>query len=93
MDKTLILGECKWDRDPKDVGILEKLIAKTEKVLPNDGQWKTFYLGFARSGWTSEAVEFAEGSAKKAQGKQWRSTGMLLKSLDQIDEELAKWTI
>ena len=92
MNKTLILGECKWDRHPKDVGILEKLIDKTEKVLPKDGQWEVFYLGFARSGWTNKAIEFAESEAKKAQGKRWKSVGMLLRSLDQIDDELERWT-
>jgi uncharacterized protein len=92
MDKTLILGECKWDRHPKDVGSLEKLIDKTDKVLPKDGQWKVFYLGFARRGWTSNAIEFAIGEAKQAQGKRWQSAGMLLRNLDQIDDELAAWT-
>jgi uncharacterized protein len=92
MDKTLILGECKWDRYPKDVGTLEKLIDKTDKVLPKDGQWKVFYLGFARRGWTSNAIEFAIGEAKQAQGKRWQSAGMLLRNLDQIDDELAAWT-
>lgn len=92
MDKTLILGECKWDRHPKDVGTLEKLIGKTDKILPKDGQWQVFYLGFARSGWTSSAIEFATGDAMKVQGKRWRSVGMLLRNLDQIDDELAAWT-
>jgi uncharacterized protein len=92
MDKTLILGECKWDRHPKDVGTLEKLIDKTDKVLPKDGQWKVFYLGFARRGWTSNAIEFARGEAKQAQGKRWQSAGMMLRNLDQIDDELAAWT-
>jgi uncharacterized protein len=92
MDKTLILGECKWDRHPKDVGTLEKLIYKTDKVLPKDGLWKVFYLGFARRGWTSNAIEFARGEAKQAQGKRWQSAGMMLRNLDQIDDELAAWT-
>lgn len=92
MDKTLILGECKWDRHPKDVGTLEKLIDKTDKVLPKDGQWKVFYLGFARRGWTSNAIEFARGEAKKVQGKRWQSAGMILRNLHQIDDELAAWT-
>lgn len=92
MDKTLILGECKWDSHLKDVGTLEKLIDKTEKVLPKEGQWNVFYLGFARRGWTSKAIQFAEGEAKRSQGKRWKSVGLLLRSLDQIDDELERWT-
>ena len=43
----------------KDVDVLEKLVEKTEKVLPPEGQWKVFYLGFARSGWAQNAITFA----------------------------------
>ena len=93
MDKTLILGECKWDRHAKDASVLANLVEKTEKVLPTDGKWKVFYLGFARSGWTENAIAFAKGmKAGKAQGERWQSAGMLLRTLVQVDEELDSWT-
>lgn len=94
MDKTLILGECKWDRHVKDDNVLKKLVEKTEKVLPREGQWKVFYLGFARSGWTENAIAFSKGmKAVKVQGKRWQATGMLLRTLEQVDDELASWTV
>ena len=93
MDKTLILGECKWDRHAKDASVLANLVEKTEKVLPIDGKWKVFYLGFARSGWTENAIAFAKGmKAGKVQGERWQSAGMLLRTLAQVDEELDSWT-
>ncbi len=94
MEKTLILGECKWDRHLKDVDVLEKLVEKTEKVLPPEGQWKVFYLGFARSGWAQNAITFAKGLKNaRVQGKRWQATGMLLRTLKQVDDELASWTV
>ena len=94
MDKTLILGECKWDRHSKDANVLKELVEKTEKVLPKEGQWKVFYLGFARSGWTENAIAFAKGmKAAKVQGKRWQAAGMLLRTLEQVDDELASWTV
>jgi AAA+ ATPase superfamily predicted ATPase len=94
MEKTLILGECKWDRHPIDLGILTSLLEKTEKVIPKEGNWRVYYLGFARSGWTPQAKEFADGLPKaKVTGKNWRAVGMLLKNLEQIDQDLSAWTM
>jgi len=92
MDKTLILGECKWDRHLIDMDVLQKLIEKTDKVIPRDGQWKVYYLGFARRGWTADAQKFAKSmKSAKTSGINWQATGMLLRTLDQVDEELDEW--
>jgi hypothetical protein len=94
MEKTLILGECKWDRHPIDQDVLTKLIGKTESVLPPDGKWKVYYLGFARSGWTEEAIQFARGvKAASALGDRWQAAGMLLRNLQQVNDELDLWTV
>jgi AAA+ ATPase superfamily predicted ATPase len=93
MEKTLILGECKWDRHSMDLDVLRKLIEKTDKVLPAEGQWKVFYVGFARSGWTADAIQFAKGIKNaKVQGARWQAAGMLLRTLDEVDGELGSWT-
>lgn len=94
MEKTLILGECKWDRHAIDLGVLTDLIGKTEKVIPKEGNWRVYYLGFARSGWTPQAMEFSEGLSKaKVAGENWKAVGMLLKNLEQVDKDLAEWTL
>jgi len=93
MEKTLILGECKWDRHPMDLDILKKLIEKTEKVLPAEGKWKVFYVGFARNGWTSSAIQFARAVKNtETRGERWQTVGMLLKTLDEVDADLDTWT-
>lgn len=94
MEKTLILGECKWDRHSMDLDVLRKMIEKTDKVLPADGQWKVFYVGFARSGWTADAIQFAKGMKNaKVQGSRWEAAGMLLRTLNEVDAELDSWTV
>ena len=93
MEKTLILGECKWDRRPINLGALTELISKTEKVVPKEGNWRVYYLGFARSGWTQEARALSEGLPKaKSKGENWHAVGMQLKDLEQIDNDLNEWT-
>jgi hypothetical protein len=94
MEKTLILGECKWDRHPMDLDVLRKLIEKTDKALPAEGRWKVFYVGFARKGWKEDAIQFARGlQTSNIYGERWQATGMLLRTLDEVDTELDSWTI
>ena len=93
MDKTLILGECKWNRHSMGVDILKALIEKTDKVLPREGDWQVYYLGFSRLGWKQSALDFVRDfSAQNVRGKRWQATGILLRNLSEVDQELADWT-
>jgi AAA+ ATPase superfamily predicted ATPase len=93
MEKTLILGECKWSPKVMDREILEELTRKTEEFVPSEGQWKIYYLGFARGVWTQEAKTFAATYGKtKIQGKNWHAVGMSLLDLRQVDQDLADWS-
>jgi hypothetical protein len=93
MDKTLILGECKWNRRSMGVDVLKVLIEKTEKVLPREGDWQVYYLGFSRLGWKKSATDFVRDfSAQKVRGERWQASGILLRNLSEVDQELADWT-
>jgi uncharacterized protein len=93
MEKTLILGECKWDRRPVGLDVLSGLVEKTGKVVPKDGNWRVAYLGFARSGWTKAALDLAQSlPGEKIRGENWQAASMLLKDLEQIDHDLGEWT-
>ena len=93
MDKTLILGECKWGRRVIGVDVLKKLILKTEKVLPREGNWRVYYLGFSRFGWKQSALDFVHNfSSQEIGGERWRAEGILLRNLNEVDQELADWT-
>lgn len=93
MEKTMLLGECKWS--PQAVGrkVLADLVAKTPKIVPQRGAWKVHYLGFARGGWTEAAQAFAqELSTRGGQGKNWETVGMTLLDLARVDQDLAAWS-
>lgn len=91
MEKTMILGECKWGLRPADQDVLEKLVAQAAEFVPKAGQWRVLLLGFARAGWTDAARRLARNLAGQAlQGPtQW--VGMELMDLKQIDDDLADW--
>jgi AAA+ ATPase superfamily predicted ATPase len=95
MEKTMILGECKWSAQLADRLVMRELVAKTAQFVPKRGAWRVFYLGFARRGWTSGAQTFAaevsQGSLEK--GENWESVGMRLLDLDQVDRDLGDWTV
>jgi AAA+ ATPase superfamily predicted ATPase len=92
MAKTLVLGECKWGPEPSDRSILTQLIAKTAEIVPSQGQWQVYYLGFARAGWTDASHAFAqEVTSAPPTGKNWRACGMRLLDLTQVDQDLTAW--
>ena len=93
MEKTLILGECKWGRQVMDWDVMNGLVEKTSKVVPSEGQWTIYYLGFARQGWTETARQFAaQFAASGLQGANWKAIGMHLLNLDQVDQDLVAWS-
>ena len=93
-EKTLVLGECKWSPHPMGRSALQELVEKTPEIVPGEGQWRVHYLGFARGGWTREAQQLAAQLAEAGlAGSNWRMIGMKVLDLEQVDRDLAKWTI
>ena len=92
MEKTLVLGECKWGPEPSGRSVLTELIEKTAEIVPGLGQWQVYHLGFARAGWTDASHAFAqEVISVPPTGKNWRACGMRLLDLTQVDQDLAAW--
>jgi AAA+ ATPase superfamily predicted ATPase len=94
MEKTLILGECKWTIAPNDRKSITDLIdEKTAKIVPKRGKWKVFFLGFSRGGWTSGALAYQNQiNQQPVVGSNWVSSGMRLIELNQLDRDLKQWT-
>ena len=94
MEKTLILGECKWTTTPNDRKAISELIEqKAAKIIPAPGKWKVIFLGFSRSGWTSGAQAYqTQINQQPVAGLNWASTGLWLLELNQVDQDLANWT-
>jgi hypothetical protein len=78
-EKKILLGEVKWSRDPVRRGVLEQLVAKTDKVVPA-GDWTVYYALFARAGFT-EATRLAADDREA-----------LLVDLSQLDRDLGSDT-
>jgi uncharacterized protein len=93
MEKTLILGECKWSPKPIGREVLDDLIRKTAEFVPPEGRWRVYYLGFARGGWRPEAKSFANSfPAGAIHGDNWQAVGMLLLDLNRVDTDLREWS-
>jgi len=76
--KKILLGECKWGKTPIGVGVIEKLVERTAKVLPA-GEWDVSYLLFTR---------YAPSAAVVAAAKK---QGVELVSVGQIEEDIVRW--
>jgi len=92
MERTIVLGECKWGRRPSDQDVLEKLAAQAMEFVPIEGRWRVLLLGFARAGWTDAARRFAQHQAGQPLHGQAPPIGVELLDLKRIDDDLAAWT-
>lgn len=95
MEKTLILGECKWTLEAVERKVMAQLVQeKTANMVPEQGKWRVYFLGFSRSGWTNGALAYQEElNRQPVSGENWVSVGMQLLSLDQVDRDLALWSV
>lgn len=94
MQKTLILGECKWTLEPVERSTLVELTAKIGKIAPPEGTWRVFLVGFSRSGWSRGAAAYqAEIMNEPATGANWRTVGVRLLDLADVDRDLTAWSL
>jgi uncharacterized protein len=93
-EKTLILGECKWTLSENERKVMAELVEeKAAKIIPPQGKWSVYFLGFSRRGWTTGAQAYQEEiNQQPVQGENWVSVGMRLITLDELDHDMAKWT-
>jgi len=94
MEKTLILGECKWTLEAVERKVLAELVQqKAARVVPGQGHWRVYFLGFSRSGWTNGALAYQEEiNSHPVEGENWISAGMRLLSLEDVDRDLTEWS-
>lgn len=93
MEKHLVLGECKWNNTKQRPPVLRQLVeGKTAAIIPAQGEWQVYYLGFARRGWSESAREYAaEIDARKPAGANWQVAGARLLDLEAVDADLQAW--
>jgi AAA+ ATPase superfamily predicted ATPase len=91
-EKSLVLGACSWQSAPVDSGILRNMVTRTSSIVPSDGEWSVYFLGFAQTGWTEDAHAFVAELVKiGVTGENWRSVGARLLDLERVDADLVSW--
>ena len=95
MEKTLILGECKWTLDEVERKVMAELVdEKASKIIPAQSRWRVYFLGFSRSGWTTGALAYQdEINRRPVSGTNWVSAGMRLVALEELDANLSAWSV
>lgn len=93
MEKTLVLGECKWGSKQTGRQVLQALADKTADIVPKNGRWHVHYLGFSRHGWSDAAHALAQTSEYQNPPRKanWTVSGTTLVDLSQIDQDLHAW--
>jgi hypothetical protein len=94
-EKNLIIGDCYWRDSPLGLGPVDELAKKTANIVPkkSDG-WSVYYVAYSASGWTDEARDQAQQLvADTARRRRWRSAGVRLLDLEEVDTDLLKWSI
>ncbi len=90
MEKTLILGECKWSPKEMGLGVLRDLIGKTATVVPKHGHWRILHVGLARGGWSTAAQAAAHETAG-LQRANWEAVSAVMVDLAEVDGDLSSW--
>jgi hypothetical protein len=72
-------------------GLVEE---KAAKIIPEQGKWRVYFLGFSRSGWTTGALAYQDGiNQRPVSGTNWVSSGMKLVTLEELDADLSAWSV
>ncbi len=92
MERTLLLGECKWLQSPVDRRPLAELVEqRAAQVIPERALAGYFLASRAPAGAAARWEYQAEIEATLPEGANWRSAGMRLLDLAQVDHDLAEW--
>lgn len=95
-ENSLVLGDCFWREGPVGSAVIEELLQKTSIMVPKTNQtWSVYYVLFSASGWTAEARELAAQPTPDSQTsrrKRWQSVGIRLVDLEELDEDLMRWS-
>ena len=88
----LILGTVHWQETPATASVIEAMVRKASAIIPPEAaQWKVYFVGFCKAGWSEEAHSTAQNLAETASGKHWYATGARLIDLNEVDSDLSRW--
>ena len=94
---SLVLGDCFWGETPADISAIEELVQKTSVIVPKSGEiWSVYYIGFSSSGWSEAArseIEQLVAQIQPTKRRRWRSSGVRLLDLQEVDADLIRWSL
>ncbi len=91
--KCLLLGTALWQPEMADTGTMRDLINKTASVVPKGGHWSVYYAGFSAGGWANDAASLVQKTIdRNGTGKNWKAIGFQLLDLEQVDDDLNRWS-
>ena len=93
-EKSIILGDSFWREEPVGLESIQDLIRKTGSALPDNEDWKVYYIVFSASGWTTEAEAKAQSlidSTANRRRRGWCPVGIRLVDLETLDHDLDRW--
>ena len=93
--RSLILGDCYWTESPVGLDEIESLVKHTNALVPKKEKgWTVSYILFSAAGWTKEAHAQAAGLiSESSQRRRWKSAGVRLLSLQEVDADLVRWSV
>jgi hypothetical protein len=92
-EDAIVLGYCYWGDEPADLQLLiDNLINKDIIPLLPKGSPPVYFIGFSSSGWQDTHTEDEILEEANKMTKKWKPIGVKLLSLDEVDEDLFKWT-
>ena len=94
-EKKYVIGDCYWDQ-PTGLAEVEELIQKASTLLPKtDEPWSVHFVLFSAQGWAADAQQRAEAllAQRAAKTRRWKSIGIQLVDLEQVDHDLVDWSV
>jgi len=94
-NKSLVLGDCYWQKPDNDLQAIEELFKKASLIVPKKGEgWRVYFVLFSAQGWSEEALAKAKKiAATTNRRRRWQMAGFRLLDLDEIDADLSQWSI
>lgn len=97
MNRHITFCAAKWNEQESDLSVISDLLARSQqilKTLDKPETWRVHYIGFSSHGWTSDALAGADSFVRGVMQLQpWKTEGVMLIDLNQMDEDLAAWRV
>ncbi len=96
VERSLVLGDCFWQDEPVGPEAIENLMQKTSLMVSKSAApWSVYYILFSANGWTPAAHQLAaeltnDSPANKR--KRWKTVGVRLVDLAELDKDLVRWS-